>query len=320
MDASALKRRLGRVWTYRWTIDIDGARYDVRLESGWRRNSLVVATGGVDIAREDLDFYAEPFRMQEVVVARPNGGPLAFRSAPRTFYSYGFEVAGDGGTIHRSHPEPFGALAAMQKLSNFGNSADGKRQAEKSRELYPALATDFAVGMMLYFAAGYMSLRNVAILGAAVMLSLMVVDWAADRLLSRKLNLTAGLSGLGVLMLLLSAGFAWLVDNDLAIQLKSSVLGLIAALLFAIDAMLGGRYLGERTVRYITFVDLDPRRFSSGTAIVTAGQSLLSGSIALWLSRDTWLFYKHWIWPLLGITLAALVLWKARKPAAPLPA
>jgi intracellular septation protein A len=145
----------------------------------------------------------------------------------------------------------------------------------------------------------------------------MLVDWGAERLLSRKLSLSGGLSALGVLMLLLSAAFAWLVDNELAIMLKSSVLGLIGAALLATDAMLGGKYVGKRMSQYLTFMDIDPRRFSWGSAMAAAGQSLLSAATAIWLSRDTWLFYRHWVGPTLGIALGALVLWKSRRQSVP---
>ena len=317
MNTAGIKDRLSRVWTYRWSVKLDGRRYDVRLECGWRRNTFVVASGGETLAREELNFYAEPFRLQELVVKGASGGLLAFRTAPRNLYSYGLELTLDGTVVYRSHPEPFAALRTIQQVSNFGRSEEGKRQAEKSKEFYPALAADVCVGLLLYIAAGYMSLRDVAILGAAVVLALMLVDWTAERLFSRRLSLTGGVSALGVLMLVLSAGFAWLVDNELAIKLKSSVLGLIAAVMLAIDAMVGGKYIGKRATQYITFVDLDPRRFSWGSAMATAAQSLLSAAIAIWLSRDTWLFYRHWVGPTLGFALGVIVLWKSRRQSVP---
>jgi intracellular septation protein A len=317
MNAAAIKDRLSRIWTYRWSVALDGVRYDVRLECRWQSNTFVVESAGVRLACEVLNFYAEPFRLQELEVKSASGGQLAFRTAPRNVYSYGLEVARDGAVAYRSHPEPFAALQSLQKIANFGSSEEGKRQAERSKELYPAIAADICVSVLLYVAAGYMSLRDVAILGAGVVLALMLVDWSAERVFSRKLNLTGGFSALGVLMLLLSAAFAWLVDNELAIMLRSSVLGMIAAVLLAIDAMLGGRYIGKRMSQYLTFMDLDPRRFSWGSAMAAAGQSLLSAAIAIWLSRDAWLFYRHWVGPTLGFALGAIVLWKSRRRSVP---
>ena len=315
--AAAIKDKLSRLWTYRWSIELDGQRYDVRLEAGWKRNTFVVTSSGETLAREELNFYAEPFRLQELVVEGASGSLLAFRTAPCNVLSYGLEIARDGVVVFRSHPDPFAALEAIQKMSTFGSSLEGKRQAVKGKEFYPALVTDICLGLFLYIAAKYMSLRDVAILGAAVVLTLMLVDWTVERVFSRKLCLTGGVSGFGVLMLLLSAAFAWLVDNELAIMLKSSVLGLITAVLFAIDAMLGGKYIGKPAMQYLTFVDLDPRRFSWASAMAAASQSLLSAAIAIWLSRDTWLFYKHWVGPVLGLTLGLVVLWKARRRSVP---
>jgi hypothetical protein len=317
MNSAAIKDRLSRIWTYRWSVALDGVCYDARLECRWTSNTFVVELGGERLACEVLNFYAEPFRLQELEIKGASGGLLTFRTGPRNLYSYGLEVVRDGAVAYRSHPEPFAALASIQKVSGFGSSVEGRLQAEKGKEIYPALVADICVSVLLYVAAGYMSLRDVAILGAAVVLALMLADWSAERVFSRKLNLSGGLSALGVLMLLLSAAFAWVVDNELAIMLKSSILGLIGAALLATDAMLGGRYIGKRTAQYLTFMDLDPRRFSWGSAMAATGQSLLSGAIAIWLSRDAWLFYRHWVGPTLGFTLGAIVLWKSRRKSGP---
>jgi intracellular septation protein A len=322
MDMAAIKDRLRRVWTYRWSVTVDGRRYDVRLESGWRTNTFAVASNGEERASEVLDFYAEPFRLQELAVKDPSGGLLTFRTGPHSIFTYGLEVVRDGSVVHRSHPEPFAAMGAIEKISNFGWTQDSRQDPSKedsnlpagqARLLYAALAADVCVSALLYFAAGYMSLRNVALLGAAVVLAMMLADWTAERFFNRKLNLTGGFSALGIVMLLLSAGFAWLVDNELAIMLKSSVLGLISAAVLAGDAVFGGRYIGERASQLITFVRVDPRRWSWGTAMAVAGQSLLSAAIALWLSRDAWLFYKHWVASALAFGLGMTVLWVARR-------
>lgn len=316
MNIARIKDRLSRVWTYRWSVLLGGQRYDVRLECGWRCNTFMVALGGKSLAREVLDFHAEPFRLQELAVKGESGSLLTFRTAPRNFLSYGLEVVHGGAVAYRSHPEPFAALRTIQKISSFGASVEGKHQAEQGKAVYPTLAADICVGLLLYIAAGYMSLRDTAILGAATVLLLMLADWSVERVFSRKLNLAGGFSALGVVMLLSSAAFAWLVDNELAIKLKSSVLGLMAAVMFAMDATLGGKYIGRRASQLITFIAIDPRRFSWGSAMVAAGQSLLSAATAIWLSLNAWLFYKHWVGPALAFGLGALVLWKSRRQAA----
>jgi intracellular septation protein len=318
MNTAAIKDRLSRVWTYRWSVTLGGRRYDLRLESHWTSNTFIVMSEGAPIARDVLRFYSEPFRMQEVVVEGASGSTLTFRAAPRNLWAYGFEVAQDGAVVSRSHTEPFAGLEMMRKICTFGESAESRAKTLNgkgagNKDLYPVIVADVCIGLLLYIAAGYMSLRYTAILGAAAVLLLMLVEWSADRLFGRKINLTGGLAGFGVLMLLLSAGFAWIVENELAIMLKSSVLGMIAAVLLAIDAMLGGKYLGQRMGQFITFVDLDPRRFSWGSSMAAAGQSLLSAAIAIWLSRDAWLLYKHWVGPTLGLALGIVVLWKSRR-------
>ncbi|HRD76323.1 MAG TPA: hypothetical protein PK264_10330 [Hyphomicrobiaceae bacterium] len=297
-----LRRMLWKYWTYRWQVSVDGEVYDVRHEVGWTSNVLTVSRGGAQLASEALNYHREPFRLQEVAVDTP-GGPLTFQTAPRTWLSYGLRVLRGETIVHQSHADPFALLPTMLKVTGFGTSEVGKAQVAASKQYYPAMAVDFAMGVILYFAAGFMSLRDVAILGAALIFAVQFAEWILDRLLGRKTNLTGGLSVLGVFFLLLSAGFAWLVDNDLAIQLKSSILGLISAAVLAVDAIYDGRYIGVRIARFFTFIEIDPRRFSGLSALVAAGQSTLSAAIALFLSKNAWLFYRHWIGPALGLAL-----------------
>lgn len=315
--ASRVAARLQKIWTYRWPqLAISGSDYSARLESGWRRNVFVVAADGQDVASDTLQFYEEEFRLQELRLPSPDG-ELVFQTAPRGWYSYGLRVVRDGNILFQSHPEPFAYLQTIRAITAFRKSEAGKRQTEAARKVWPSIMVDFAFGFMFYIAAGFMSLREVALLGVAAGLALHCVQWLFDRVMTNRIELTGGLSTFGIFMLVASAGFAWLLDSDLAIQLRGSALGLLGAACLGVDAWLGGKYFGSRLAKYVTFVTLDPRKLALGSALVAAVMAVLNGAIALGLSRDTWLLYKYWLSPVLGMALGAWVLLKARTPPPP---
>lgn len=302
-----------RLWTYRWRVALPEGTYVVRLESGLTTNVFAVAVDGADLVSEALNFYQEEFRLQELRLP-VDGGELIFQTAPRNWYSYGLRVSRDGETVFESHPEPFAMLSTLKAIATFGSSDAGKVQRERGREFLPAIAADISLAFILYIAAGYMSLRDTALLGVGIGLSLHVVQWALDRLAARKINLTGGLSTFAIAMLALSAATAWLLQSDLAIQLKPTVLGLVGAAILIVDGWLGGPYLGRRMARYITFMDIDPQRMSLASGLVAVVMALLNGVVALGMSRDAWLLYKYWVSPALGIGLGLYALVKSRKP------
>src|SRR5262249_4201447 len=132
MNTAAIKDRLSRFWTYRWSMTLDGRRYDVRLECRWHCNTFVVASEGEPLAPAGVNFYAEPFRLQELVVEGAAGRRIIFRTAPASLLAYGLEVTADGNVVYRSHPEPFAALAMVQRMSRLGEaSGEGARRASE---------------------------------------------------------------------------------------------------------------------------------------------------------------------------------------------
>lgn len=314
-DKVGLADRLSRYWTYRWPFEFEHRRYEARLECGWRRNILELSSEGRDLASNTLNFFEEDFRLQELSVALP-GGELTLQAAPRTWFSYGLRVSRGSEIIYQSHENPFAMLTTVRAIATFGTSEAGKRQAAQSREHYPAMLADLAVGLIVYVAAISMSLQKAALVGVAATLLLHPLQWSINRFTSPGINLTGGVSAFAVVLLMLSAAFAWLMESELAIQLRPSALGLAAAACLAADAWTGGKYFGQRIARYVSFVELDPARLSWGSAFIAVVTASLNAAIALGLSRDTWLLYKFWISPCLSLVLGLWALARARKSSA----
>jgi intracellular septation protein A len=107
-------------------------------------------------------------------------------------------------------------------------------------------------------------------------------------------DLLGGLALFGIVMLLISAGFSWLFDSELAVQLKSTCLGLLVAAFFAVDGWRGGTYLGQRLSLYLAYNDIDPQRLAWSFAGVGLVMALLNALVALSFSKDVWLWYTLW--------------------------
>jgi len=130
-----------------------------------------------------------------------------------------------------------------------------------------------------------------------------------------KVDLLGGLAIFGIVMQLISAGFSWLFDSELAVQLKSTYLGLLGAAFFALDALRGGRYLGRRLSLYVAYDDIDVRKLAWSFAAVGAVMALVNAAIALMFSKDAWLWYTLWGDMVLAVGLSMWAIQRARGAA-----
>jgi intracellular septation protein A len=96
-------------------------------------------------------------------------------------------------------------------------------------------------------------------------------------------------------MLLLSAALAIVFQDDMAVKMRGTILGVISAVLFLGDGLLGGNRLGKGMARYLPYTDIDPGRLAIGMGLlglVMAGLNLL---VAKFASTDLWLFYSTFV-------------------------
>lgn len=205
----------------------------------------------------------------------------------------------------------------MVNQASSGSSSE--IDMDRLRRNAPAIATDIALGVLFFIVAKLTDLRTAALVAAGTGLSLYGVQWVLNRVRDRlqrpRIDLLGGLAMFGVLMLLLSAGFAWLFDSDLAVQLKATYLGLLGASFFAIDAWRGAPYLGKRLALYIAYKDIDPRQLAARFALVGAIMAAVNAAIALSFSKDTWLCYTVWGDMVLAVVLSMWAIEHARGKA-----
>jgi intracellular septation protein A len=118
-------------------------------------------------------------------------------------------------------------------------------------------------------------------------------------------------------MLLISAGLAILFQDDLAVKMRSTIVGSISALLFLTDGLFGGKWLGKGLARYLPYTDIHVGRLAIGMGILGLIMAALNTAVAFLASTDTWLFYTTFLdMPLVFVMIFA-VFHYARRPVAP---
>lgn len=107
----------------------------------------------------------------------------------------------------------------------------------------------------------------------------------------KSVDLLGGLALFGIFMLLISAGYALVFQDEEIIQMRTTIMGGLGAVLYLIDGIFGGRYLGERTARYLFMPDIVPQRLSLAFGALSITMALLNWGVVKLVSKDIWLYY-----------------------------
>lgn len=160
-------------------------------------------------------------------------------------------------------------------------------QKAKFKRNWPSLAVDVALGLVFFFVAKWTDLTTAAICGALAGLALVVIQQFV-----KSIDLLGGLALFGIVMMLISAGYALILQDEYLIQMRTTVMGLLGAVLYLVDGVLGGKYLGERTARYLFTPDVVPQRLSLAFGGISIIMALLNWGVVKLVSKDIWLYYK----------------------------
>ena len=149
--------------------------------------------------------------------------------------------------------------------------------------------------------------HKLRVVGAAAGLALVVVQRFV------KVDLLGGLALFGIAVLLLSAGFALVFQDDWAVKMRSTIVGSLVALVMLSDGLFnGGRYFGGRIQRYMP-TPLDPRRFAIGMGVLGLVMAAVNYAVATWTTGDTWLWYTTVGDTILSVVLVFAVLQFAQR-------
>jgi intracellular septation protein A len=232
----------------------------------------------------------EAIRNHLLTATLPDGTSIQVELGYINWLTVGIAVRRDGALVYESHPGrriAYPKSAAKMAIAQ-GDAADGVDLSQFRRNRVP-IAVDIALGLLFFIVAKATDLSTAAIVGAVVGLGLVVVQRFV------KVDLIGGLALFGVVMLLLSAALAIVFQDDMAVKMRGTILGVISAVLFLGDGLLGGNRLGKGMARYLPYTDIDPGRLAIGMGLlglVMAGLNLL---VAKFASTDLWLFYSTFV-------------------------
>ncbi len=294
-------------WTYRRRFKIDGAHALVMIRSGFTGNAATLDIDGTLVGEDFTPASgADAVRNLRLATVLPDGRPLEVEAGYINLFSFGVAARVEGELIHESHPGK--TIAFPEKMKDMAVASD---MSKLNKNRVP-IAVDVATGLLFFAVAKLTDLTTAALVGAAVGLGLVVLQ----RFI--KTDILGGMVLFGVVMLLISGGFAWFVQDDTIIKMKSTILGLIAATILLTDGLLGGKWLGKAAERYMPYNDIRPARMSTGMGLVGLVMATLNWLVVRVASTDVWLVYTSFVDTFVSMALILVALqWARGRPIIP---
>lgn len=290
-EAPADARPTGFVlWTYvrRFRLDED-TPCKVVFRAGMAGSLSTLIIRGAVVATDWTPLTGEgATRTHRLSATLDNGRRILVEAGYVNWYDIGIAVRVNGALVHESHKGK--TIAYPEKLKGIVESrtSDGAPEVDmgKLARNRPAIIVDIATGVLFFVVAKLTDLTTAALVGAGVGILLLIIQ----RFL-KNIDILGGLALFGIVLMLISAGYALVVKDETMIQMRSTILGAGTAVLFFIDAAFGGRYLGERMSRYIVYADIIPWRLSFGVGVTGLLLAGLNWLVVRLFSKDIWLFY-----------------------------
>ena len=305
-----------RLSRFRKRFDADGhavaVEYDVFIKTTESRLLLGDAVVAEDrTGADDKDI----FRNHSLEAALPDGRRLSVEVGPANTWSYGLHARIDGETVFETHPgRTLGYGEKMQRYMAWAeaqNTPEEKaRQKAAWKRNWPSLAVDVAMAIAFFVVAKAFGLTTAAVSGAGAG----VLLWVIQRF--TKVDLLGGLAVFGIVMSLISAGFAVIFQDPWLVQMRSTIIGVVGAIPFLIDGLTGGQRLAARMARYLTF-DVDAGRLGIGMGLVGLLMAGMNWAAVEVLSEDTWLIYTTFLdVPVAVGGFLGMMLWAGKGPKA----
>jgi len=298
------------LWRYRRRFAVAGSPAEVviAVRSTGMESALVV--GGMECAHDSTPLAGpEAVRNHRLAATLPDGRAIEVEMGYVNWWTVGIAARIDGALVHESHPGRRIAYperaARMAAKSSPSGLPEGYDLGQIRRNKVPLLV-DIGLGLLFFAVAKLTDLPTAAIVGAGAGLALVV----AQRFV--KADLLGGLAMFGIVMLLLSAALAITFQDDMAVKMRSTIIGLVSAAAFLGDGLLGGNRLGRGLGRYLPYADLDPGRLALGLGVLGLAMAGLNYLVASLASTDIWLFYTTFVDFVLVMLLALFVFAFAR--------
>lgn len=303
------------LWTYKFSFAIDGESHRVEIIAGFKTLTSRVLRGGIELARDFTDvMQPEGWRNHQLLFTLADGRQVSIETGYVSWYRTAIAVRVNGTLMHESHPGREIRFPTLSGKSVEDMAAEFRKNKEElaqqsaawSRNKY-SIFVDLAIGALFFILVKMTDdLTFAALVTAGAGLAVVVVQRFV------KVDLLGGLALFGIVMLLLSAGFSWFFDDDWAVKMKSTILGLIVATITLGDAIFNkGRYFGARLLRYMA-QPMNAQRLALGLGVVGLVMAGVNWAFAEFTSKDTWLYYTSFGDFLLSVALMLVVMRYAR--------
>lgn len=303
-----------RIWLYKRSFQVGTHECLVLLDA---RLSGLRSSLWIDGEQAAADFTPgagpEAVRNHRLAATLREGRNVEVEAGYISWSNVGIAVRVDGALTHESHPGrriAFPARAAKM-LAQSNAAGEAAYDMDKLRRNKVPILVDLATGLLFFIVAKLTDLKTAALVGAGVGLALVI----AQRFV--KVDLLGGLALFGIMMLLISAGFAIAFEDDELIKQRSTIVGLIGATFFLADGLiLKGRRLGRGLNRYLAYTDIDERRLAIAMGVVGALMALSNYVVVKLVSTDVWLFYTTFgDLPLTVLLVLGAIKWARTTPA-----
>jgi intracellular septation protein A len=283
-----------RFWTYRRKFEADGLPCQLDFQSGMKGSVSLLTIAGIEHGWSYKPLTGEEAVQNHIIRAQlPSGKMLEVEAGYYSWLNVAIAARLDGETIHESHPGTKIELPERAREAMLQKIEPGKPlpnyDPEKLKANRVPIGVDVVLGLLFFVIGKYVGLTEAALFGAAAGIILMIVQRIT------KIDLLGGLATFGIVMLLISAGFAWFFQDEEWVKQRSTIVGLIGAGAFLTDGLFGGRWLGQGMARYIAYTDIVPRRLAIAMGLV--GLVMAGGNwlVARTMSTDFWLFYTTFL-------------------------
>jgi intracellular septation protein A len=307
-----------RIWLYKLPFAIDGqgglVRFDARLSGLY---STLLIDGDVVATDMTPASGAAATRNHRLSTTLPDGSSLEIEAGYVDYIRVGIAVRRDGQLIHESHPGR--TIAYPERMARMlrEQNAEGKPSydVDKLKQNKVPILVDIAASLLFFVVAKFTDLRTAALVGAGVGIALMI----AQRFV--KVDLIGGMALFGIIMLLVSAGFAIAFEDEELIKQRSTIVGLVGATFFLLDGLLlRGKRLGRGMSRYLAYTDIDERRLALGMGASGVILAVSNYVVVKLVSTDVWLFYTTFGDVPLSLALVLLAIrWSRQGRKSPSP-
>lgn len=288
-----------KLWTYRRPFMVEGRSFRVVTIVTLKTLTSRLYEGEQMLAQDSTDYWTPEgmSRSHALQVDLSEQETLRIEVGYVNLWSIGITAYLNDHMIHESHPgkapkAPAQITGSSSKdladiaEASAARAAEARVAAEKWQRNKYSIYTDISLGALFFVVAKATDhLATAAVVTAIAGLGVVI----AQRFV--KVDLLGGLAIFGVFMLLISAAFSLVFDDDSIVKMKSTYLGLLVATLMLSDAAFNrGGYFGRRLARYMPS-PVDTRRLAFGMAMLGAVMAGLNYLVAHYFSTDIWLYY-----------------------------